>query len=36
MADPLLDVSDLHAGYGRAEVLHGLNLHAPRRQRRSP
>ncbi len=28
MADPLLDVHDLHAGYGRAEVLHGLNLRA--------
>ena len=24
----LLDVTDLHAGYGRAEVLHGLNLQA--------
>ena len=24
----LLDVKDLHAGYGRAEVLHGLNLQA--------
>ena len=24
----LLDVKDLHAGYGRAEVLHGLNLTA--------
>ena len=24
----LLDVTDLHAGYGRAEVLHGLNLTA--------
>jgi branched-chain amino acid transport system ATP-binding protein len=24
--DWLLDVTDLHAGYGRAEVLHGLNL----------
>ena len=24
----LLDVTDLHAGYGRAEVLHGLNLKA--------
>jgi branched-chain amino acid transport system ATP-binding protein len=24
----LLDVQDLHAGYGRAEVLHGLNLQA--------
>ena len=24
----LLDVKDLHAGYGRAEVLHGLNLKA--------
>ena len=28
MAQPLLDVTDLHAGYGRAEVLHGLNLQA--------
>jgi branched-chain amino acid transport system ATP-binding protein len=26
--DLLLDVKDLHAGYGRAEVLHGLNLSA--------
>jgi branched-chain amino acid transport system ATP-binding protein len=26
MAAPLLDVRDLHAGYGRAEVLTGLNL----------
>jgi len=26
--DKLLDVKDLHAGYGRAEVLHGLNLSA--------
>jgi branched-chain amino acid transport system ATP-binding protein len=26
----LLDVKDLHAGYGRAEVLHGLNLQAAR------
>ena len=25
---PLLEVTDLHAGYGRAEVLHGLNLKA--------
>ena len=25
----LLEVKDLHAGYGRAEVLHGLNLKAP-------
>jgi len=25
---PLLEVSDLHAGYGRAEVLHGLSLSA--------
>ena len=24
----ILDVNDLHAGYGRAEVLHGLNLQA--------
>jgi len=28
MNAPLLDVHDLHAGYGRAEVLHGLNLKA--------
>jgi branched-chain amino acid transport system ATP-binding protein len=28
MADLILDVNDLHAGYGRAEVLHGLNLKA--------
>ncbi len=28
MSEPLLDVRDLHAGYGRAEVLHGLNLKA--------
>jgi branched-chain amino acid transport system ATP-binding protein len=27
-AQPLLSVHDLHAGYGRAEVLHGLNLRA--------
>jgi branched-chain amino acid transport system ATP-binding protein len=26
--DLLLNVADLHAGYGRAEVLHGLNLQA--------
>jgi branched-chain amino acid transport system ATP-binding protein len=26
--DLILDVRDLHAGYGRAEVLHGLNLKA--------
>ena len=26
--DALLNVTDLHAGYGRAEVLHGLNLRA--------
>ena len=25
---PLLQVRDLHAGYGRAEVLHGLSLQA--------
>jgi branched-chain amino acid transport system ATP-binding protein len=29
-AELLLDVRDLHAGYGKAEVLHGLNLRAPR------
>ena len=28
MTEPLLDVRDLHAGYGSAEVLHGLNLRA--------
>ncbi len=28
MAEYLLDVRDLHAGYGRAEVLHGLNIRA--------
>ena len=28
MSEILLEVKDLHAGYGRAEVLHGLNLKA--------
>jgi branched-chain amino acid transport system ATP-binding protein len=28
MTEPLLEVRDLHAGYGRAEVLHGLALRA--------
>ncbi|HEY2929403.1 ABC transporter ATP-binding protein [Piscinibacter sp.] len=28
MTAPLLHVTDLHAGYGKAEVLHGLNLKA--------
>ena len=28
MSDLILDVKDLRAGYGRAEVLHGLNLQA--------
>jgi branched-chain amino acid transport system ATP-binding protein len=28
MATPLLRVTDLRAGYGRAEVLHGINLEA--------
>jgi branched-chain amino acid transport system ATP-binding protein len=28
MTTPLLDIRDLHAGYGKAEVLHGLSLHA--------
>src|SRR5205814_7087996 len=28
MAEPLLQVTGLHAGYGRAEVLHGLTLQA--------
>ncbi|RYY90129.1 MAG: ABC transporter ATP-binding protein [Comamonadaceae bacterium] len=32
MADNLLEVSDLHAGYGRAEVLTGLNIQLPRGQ----
>jgi len=30
VADLLLDVSDLHAGYGKAEVLSGLALQVPR------
>ena len=30
MAELLLDVSDLHAGYGKAEVLSGLALQVPR------
>ena len=30
MSDTILNVKDLHAGYGRAEVLHGLNLSARR------
>jgi branched-chain amino acid transport system ATP-binding protein len=28
MSSPLLQVQDLRAGYGRAEVLHGIELHA--------
>jgi branched-chain amino acid transport system ATP-binding protein len=28
MSTPLLQISDLRAGYGRAEVLHGVSLHA--------
>ncbi len=32
MAELLLEVADLHAGYGRAEVLSGLNLQLPRGQ----
>jgi branched-chain amino acid transport system ATP-binding protein len=28
MTAPMLRIQDLHAGYGRAEVLHGLNLEA--------
>ncbi|MFP5467885.1 MAG: ABC transporter ATP-binding protein [Gammaproteobacteria bacterium] len=28
MSQPLLQVKDLRAGYGRAEVLHGISLHA--------
>jgi branched-chain amino acid transport system ATP-binding protein len=30
MGTPLLNVSDLRAGYGKAEVLHGLSLQADR------
>ena len=30
MGTHLLQISQLHAGYGKAEVLHGLNLHAER------
>jgi branched-chain amino acid transport system ATP-binding protein len=32
MARRLLEVADLHAGYGRAEVLTGLNVHLDERQ----
>ena len=32
MTMPLLDIRDLHAGYGKAEVLHGINLHADQAQ----
>ena len=28
MTTPLLEIRDLHAGYGKAEVLHGIDLHA--------
>ena len=28
MSPPLLNVRDLRAGYGKAEVLHGLSLQA--------
>jgi branched-chain amino acid transport system ATP-binding protein len=28
MSTPLLQINDLRAGYGRAEVLHGVSLHA--------
>lgn len=28
MSEPILQIKDLRAGYGKAEVLHGLNLHA--------
>ncbi|HEV8690957.1 MAG TPA: ABC transporter ATP-binding protein [Ideonella sp.] len=30
MAEPILQVTDLHAGYGKAEVLSGLNITLPR------
>jgi branched-chain amino acid transport system ATP-binding protein len=32
MSQPLLDIQDLRAGYGKAEVLHGLNLQASKGQ----
>ncbi len=32
MSQPLLDIQDLRAGYGKAEVLHGLNLQAHKGQ----
>ncbi len=32
MSEPLLQVESLHAGYGRAEVLSGLNFQLPRGQ----
>ena len=32
MTTPLLDIRDLHAGYGKAEVLHGINLRADKGQ----
>jgi len=36
MAELLLNVKDLHAGYGRAEVLHGLTITARAARPRSP
>ena len=32
MHAPLLEINDLRAGYGKAEVLHGLHLHAEKGQ----
>ena len=32
MSEAMLSVANLHAGYGRAEVLHGINLRADRGQ----
>jgi len=32
MAQPLFDIKNLCAGYGKAEVLHGLNLKANKGQ----
>ncbi len=32
MSQPLLEIKDLRAGYGKAEVLHGLNLQATKGQ----
>ena len=33
MSVPILEVVDLHAAYGRIEVLRGVDLHGARRAR---